>query len=232
MATPPRVSRHPMHCSYDADADVLYLCEFGTVPEERMEDQSIALGERIRVFLRRGGRALIGFRVQGLTTFDVDSPDVNYWGEPCFRVPALGLRNAGVAEIVLRARTQFAGRSTADVAAADRGHELLSAREFAAAEHAFHRALEAGLMRARLGLVSALSAQGRYAEAYDHARIFTELAPRNSWAWAWLGRTCVETGALIEAKQALRRAISLEGEGSYETPARDALRSLSSRSRD
>ena len=226
MAASPRVSRHPMHCSYDADRDVLYVCEFGSVPEERMEDQSIVLGERIRVFLRRGGRAVIGFCVHGLTTFDVDSSDVNYWGDPRFRVPALGPSNASVAEIVLRARTQFAGRSTADIAAAERGHELLSAREFEDAEHAFRTALEAGLMRARIGLVSALSAQGRYAEAYDHARIFTELAPRNSWAWAWLGRTCVETGALIEAKQALRRAISLERDGSYETPARDALRSL------
>ncbi len=226
MAASPRVSRHPMHCSYDVDLDVLHLCEFGSVPEERMEDQSIALGDQMRVFLRRGGRTVIGFSVRGLTALDVESSEVNYWGEPRFQVPVLGLKNASVAEIVLRARTQFGGRSTADIAAADRGHELLSEREFEGAEDAFRTALEAGLMRARIGLVSALSAQGQYVEAYDHARIFTELAPRNSWAWAWLGRTCVETGALAEARQALRRAISLEHEGSYETPARDALRSL------
>jgi hypothetical protein len=83
-----------MQCSYDADTDVLYVCEFGSFPEERMEDQSVALGEQMRVFLRRGGRTVIGFSVHGMTSLAVDSPEVNYWGEPYFRVPILGLKNA------------------------------------------------------------------------------------------------------------------------------------------
>ncbi len=219
----PAITRHPARLSYDADRDVLHVCEFGAVAEERMEDAFAPIGERIRLFLRHRGGPVIGFAVDELGQLDLDDTRLNLWGAPRFRVPVLGLTDASVGEIALRARTTLAGRSTADVTAEARGR---AAREPAAAELAYREALDAGHLRAHLWIASTLAAQGRYPEAYDHARIFTELAPRNSWAWAWLGRICVELGEVAEARKALRRAVSLERRGSYATPARHVLRSL------
>ena len=226
MSSRPAITRHPVHCSYDADVDVLYACEFGAVPENRMSDQHLDISESLRFYLRRRGGIVMGFRIAGLTSVAIDACGHDLWDDPRFSAPGLGLRNASVGEIVLRARTDMAGRSTADVVAIERGRRLLSAQDYEAAEAAFREALDAGLMRARVALVAALCGQGRYSEAYDHARIFTEVAPRNSWAWAWLGRTCVEVGAPIEAQNALRRAVALERKGSYQTPAHRVLRTL------
>jgi len=217
------VTRVPVRVSYDADLDRRHVCEFGTVAEERMADQCPPLTDQLRLFLRHRGGPVIGFEITDLAALDADTAELDLWGEPRFTAPTLGVRNASVAEIALRARTTFSGRPSADVAAEERGH---AAEDPESAELDYREALEAGALRAHLGLASALSAQGRYADAYDHARIFAELAPRNSWAWAWLGRACVELGAREEARRALRRAITLERAGSYCTPARELLRSL------
>jgi hypothetical protein len=222
------VTRHPARISYDARWDTLVVCEFGAVPEERMPDQCLPVGDELRFFLRRPRGTVMGFRVTRLHDVDTEAADHDLWGEPRFRVPALGLQRAGVGEIVLRARTTLGGRSTSDVTADRRGRRRTATGEHARAERAFRAALDAGDLRAHLRLAACLSAQGRYAAAYDHARIFTELAPRNSWGWAWLGRVCVELGELGEAGTALRRAVRLERDGSYRTPARRVLRALAS----
>ena len=219
----PASTRHPVRLSYDADRDALHVCEFGAVAEERMEGQFVAIGEQLRFFLRHRGGPVIGFAIDGLSALDLDASALDLWRAPRFRVPALGLAEASVGEIALRARTTLAGRSTADVAAEARGRAAGSPAD---AEIAYRDALDAGDLRAHLWIASALTAQGEYAAAYDHARIFTELAPRNSWAWAWRGRICVELEEVDEARKALRRAVSLERRGSYPTPARDVLRSL------
>ena len=231
MTAAPPITRHPARVSYDADAARLLVCEFGSVPEERMAEQCVALGDRMRFFLRRSHGTVIGFEVTEPELIDTESGEPDLWGEPHFRVPVLGLRRASVGEIVLRARAVFAGRSTADVTADTRGRRLLAEQEYTPAEEAFRDALDAGDLRGHLRLAPALCGQGRYSEAYDHARIFTELAPRNSWGWAWLGRICVELGEEQEARGALRRAVALEREGSYRTPARLVLRSLAGSAR-
>lgn len=220
---PLAITRLPVRVSYDADRDFLHVCEFGAVAEERMADQCVAIGEQLRFFLRHRGGPVIGFGVGELATLDVDATEPCLWGDPRFRVPTLGLKDASIGEIVLRARTVFAGRSTADVSAEARGR---AASDPAEAEQSFRDALDAGNLSAHLWIASALSAQGRYGDAYDHARIFAELAPRNSWAWAWVGRVCVELGEPGEARSALRRAVRLERQGSYTTPARQVLKSL------
>jgi len=219
----PAITRHPARVSFDADRDTLHVCEFGTVAEERMEDQCLAIGDHLKLFLRHRGGAVIGFGIDALAEIDVDDAEPDLWGDPCFRVPTLGLTRGSVGEIALRARTAFAGRSTADVVAQARGR---AAQAPALAELAYRDALDAGNLRAHLWIASSLAAQGRYADAYDHARIFAELAPRNSWAWAWVGRVCVELGEVREARIALRRAVTLERQGSYATPARRVLQSL------
>jgi tetratricopeptide (TPR) repeat protein len=220
----PAITRLPARISYDAEHDSLHVCEFGAVAEERLEEQCVPIGERLRLFLRHRGGPVIGFGIAVLHEFDLDAGEPDLWGAPRFRVPALGLRHASVGEIALRARTVYDRRSTADVLAEARGRE---AEDPAEAELAFRESLDAGNLRAHLLIASSLVAQGRYAAGYDHARIFTELAPSNSWGWAWLGRICVELGAVDEARAALRRAIRLERSGSYRTPARRLLRSLS-----
>ena len=231
MGTSLPITRHPARVSYDAGAARLLVCEFGSVPEERMEDQCIGLGDLMRFFLRRSHGTVIGFEVAEPEWIDTETRVSDVWGEPRFRVPVLGLRRASVGEIVLRASTVFAGRSTADVTADSRGQRLLAERDYAPAEEAFWDALDAGDLRGHLRLAPTLCGQGRYSGAYDHARIFTELAPRNSWGWAWLGRICLELEATAEARGALRRAVALEREGSYRTPARLVLRSLAGSAR-
>ena len=229
MSSPPTITSRPVRVSYDADADALHVCEFGTVPEERMEDQVVDLGGGLRFFLRRPGGPVIGFRIAGLHDLDPDGHEPGLWGAPRFRAPTLGLRRASIGEIALRARSCFGGRSTADVAAFVHATERMGERDYAGAHEAFRDALDAGELRAHLGIAGVQCGQGRYAAAYDHARIFTELARRNSWAWTWLGRVCVELGEVAEAQAALRRAVRLEREGSYRTPARKVLHSLAER---
>jgi tetratricopeptide (TPR) repeat protein len=127
---------------------------------------------------------------------------------------------------VLRARVVLGDRSTPDVLALDRAEGLFAAGEFAAAAAALREALAAGNLEGHLGLAACLGGLGRYREAYDHARIFTELARRDSRGWAWLGRICIELRDAAEATAALRRAVRLERAGSYATPAAGMLASL------
>ena len=103
-------------------------------------------------------------------------------------MPTLGLQSAPIAEVALRARALLADRSTPDVLALARADTLRAADDLAGAEAALREALAAGSLRAHLTLSSCLAACGRYGEAYDHARVFTELAPHDSRGWASLGR--------------------------------------------
>ncbi len=90
------------------------------------------------------------------------------------------------------------------------------------------RRFSGGSLLGHIRLAGCLAARGRYDEAYDHACVFSELAPRNSWGWTHLGRICIERGEGAESAGALRRAIRLERAGSYETPAAGMLASLRS----
>lgn len=196
------------------------------MPERKLPDYALPIGEDLRFFLRRPRGTVIGFEVHGLHRIDVDAEPPSLWTAPRFCVPVLGLRWAVVAEVVLRARAMLAGRSTPDVLAFERADECCAAGDHAGAETALREALGAGNLLGHLRLAGCLAARGRYDEAYDHARVFTELAPRNSWGWTHLGRICIELGAGAEAARALRRAVRLERTGSYETPAAGMLASL------
>ena len=136
----------------------------------------------------------------------------------------------GVAELGFGAggRVVLARRSTPDVLALQRTNGLRSAGDLVGAEAALREALAAGSLQAHLTLASCMAARGTYREAYDHARAFTELAPRDSRGWACLGQICVELGDSAEATAALRRAVGLERKGSYETFATHLLASLES----
>ena len=224
--TAAKITRRPLRASFDADSDLLTVCEYGTVPQPALASHIAGVSCWLSFLLRKPGGTVIGFVLDGLSEIDVDDHPASLWADPRFDVPVLGLTHASVAEIVLRARTTFAGVSTADVAArhAARRHARDGAPD--EAEHALRLALGAGDIRAHLLLAGCLCAQGRYREAYDHARIFTQLAPRDSWGFAWLGRAALELGEEQEAMRALRHAVKLERRGSHRTPARSMLRAL------
>ncbi len=224
-----KVTHQALAVSFDADRDRLTACAFGTEPDRRFPGCQGEINDRLRFLLRSPGGTVIGFELRGLYEVDVDDEEPCLWTRPRFRVPALGLRSAVVAEVVLRARSVLAGRSTPDVLAVERAAAAQSSGDTEAAEVALRDALGAGHLRAHQHLAGCLLIQGRYAEAYDHARIFTELAPRDSWAWTWLGRACVEMGATQEATAALRRAVRLQGEGAASTPAASLLATLRKR---
>ena len=229
MPSPKRtihVTRHPLALTFDAERDRLTVCEFGAVPERKLPGCAVRVGDHLQFLLRRSGWTVIGFDVCGAHSVDVDRESPSLWTGPCFRVPVLGLKCAVVAAVVLRARVVLAGCSTPDVVAFQRADERSAAGDLSAAEAALREALAAGNLLAhhRLGII--LAAQGRYGEAYDHARVFTELAPRNSWGWTGLGRICIERGDCVEATSALRRAVRLERAGGYATAAVSMLAAL------
>ena len=221
-----KITGRMLAVSCDADADRLTVCQFGALPERRLPECRLPISKHLRFFMRRPGGTVIGFEVRGLHRVDVDAELPSLWSGPRFRVPTLGLKLAAVGEIVLRARVVLAGRSTPDVLALQRANGLWSAGDLAGAELALREALAAGSLQAHLTLASCLAARGMYRDAYDHARAFTELAPRDSRGWACLGQICVELGDSAEATAALRRAIGLERKGSYETFATHLLSSL------
>jgi len=223
-----KITGRMLAVSFDADSDRLTVCQFGALPERRLPECRLRISEHLRFFMRRSGGTVIGFEVRGLHLVDVDADVPSLWSGPRFRVPPTGLMSASVAEIVLRARVVLARRSTPDVLALQRANGLWAAGDLAGAEAALREALAAGSLQAHLTLASCMAADGMYRDAYDHARAFTELAPRDSRGWACLGQICVELGDSDEATAALRRAVGLERKGSYETFAARMLASLKS----
>ena len=93
-------------------------------------------------------------------------------------------------------------------------------------EVAWRYCLGAGNLKAHFALGYTLCEQGRFREAYRHLRHYTELAPRNAWAWNWLGQACVGLGDVDEARGAFERAVELEEAGSFETDAFERLQQL------
>jgi len=226
MSSTPHITRRPLRLAHDADRDTLLACAYGAVPQPCLDSHIAGISEALAFLLRKPRGTVVGFVLDGLSTLDVDLHAPSLWEGPVFDVPVLGLVKASVAEIALRARTTFAGISTADVLAMDASRSLALAGDDVAAERELRLALGCGDLRAHLTLAGCLCVQGRYADAYDHARIYTELAPRDSWGFAWMGRTALELGDDDEARAALSRAVRLERKGSHHTPAGKVLRTL------
>ncbi len=216
----------PLHLSVNVTDDWLEAIEFGSVVDGRPSSQLVELSEDVRYVLRTARGPITGFTVHQFSKVDLDALDTCVWGEPRFSVPLLGLDRASLGEIVLAVRARFEV-STADVcffmlalACAEEEGDLDGA-----AGH-WMSCVEAGDMRGLFGLGYTLYDLGRYREAYSHLRRYTELAPHNSWAWLWLGRSAEAVGELDEARAAYRRAIRREREGSFRTDAQERLREL------
>ncbi len=223
---PPKISRRPLRPSYDAERDHLVVCEYGSVPQPALETHTAGITCWLSFLLRKPGGTVIGFALDGVSEIDVDEHCPSLWAGPRFNVPVLGLTKASVAEVILRARCTFDGTATTDVLATHAARMHAAAGEHDDAERELRAALSCGDLHAHVMLAGCLCTQGRYRDAYDHARIYTQLAPLDSWGFAWLGRVALELGDQPEAEASLRRAVHLEHQGSHPTPAGGMLRSL------
>jgi tetratricopeptide (TPR) repeat protein len=225
-----------MHLSVDPWWECATVLAFGRTDDGLPRAQFAVLDEdpRIRFILDAPSRGpVIGFDAHAPHEIDVAALDsLQVWDGPRFHVPALGLTGASVGEVLLSIRARFAeGEPTADAlhfhlaigTAAEEGEAFT---DFASVLAQWRLAIEAGNMKALFGLGYTLVEAGRPREAYDSLRRYTELTPRNAWAWCWLGKACHAMGETAEARAALRRAIACERAGSCETDARTLLEQL------
>jgi hypothetical protein len=227
-----RPTATPLHLSVNVTDDWLEAVEFGAVVDGRPGAQLVELSPDVRYVLRSARGPVVGFTVHKYAKLDVDTLDGLAFEGPRFSVPLLGMDEATLGEVVLAARARF-DVSTADVCffmlalscAEDEG-------DLEAAAGHWLSCIEAGDMRGHFGLGYTLYDLGRHREAYGHLRRYTELAAHNSWSWLWLGRAAEAVGELEEARNAYRRAIRREREGSFRTDAPERLRELERRVAD
>jgi tetratricopeptide (TPR) repeat protein len=168
----------------------------------------------------------IGFKVEGFSAFDAESRSVApIWDPPLFCVPVLGLNESPAGEIIIAARSFFAGGSSVnrllwDAACAVSGEDAVDA---------WRACLQSGDASAHFGLGVALYEVGRHQEAYRHLRHYAELAPHGSWNWCWYGKAAQALGNRQEARHAYEIAIELEDEGEAVTDAQELLDQLPER---
>ena len=222
-----QVSPEPLHLSYDVvELDFLSAIEFGAVLDGKPDDEVVWVDEHLRYLLRAPEGPAIGFELDGVSAYDLDSAGAEVWEGPRFDVPVLGLREASAGEIILSARATFAAGQTTGVALFWAAVEAKELGDLALAANLWRWCLEVGEMKAHFGLGYTLLDLGRHREGYRHLRFYTELAPWNSWAWTWLGKACEALGDRAEAISCYRRAVELEELGSFETDAQDLLDAL------
>lgn len=225
-------ARHPrpilVRVSYDLDLDYLWVLRPGEAIDGQLDDEVEELSESV-VLYRRGPRGrVIGFGVDDL--YDLEGPDLQKQiGPPTLRfdVPTFGLRGVGLLEVWLAARAKLMGMSTPDVVFFD--HAIEAEDDLEQAEIYWRACLECGEMKAHFGLGYTLHAKGDNQEAYGHLRAYTEIVPRNAWAWNWRGRAAERIGERREATRCFRRALRLERVGADPTDAGEWLTRLERR---
>lgn len=225
--TPPtlRGGCKTLQISYDQDLDFLWALVPGEVVDGQMDDEIEELEEDFFLYRRGPDGPVIGFGLDGLSEFDPDD-DSPVWGGPRFDVPTLALRAAAPGEIMVAARATLR-ESTPDVVFFDLAVAAKSADDDLELAESFWRScLSAGDMKAHFGLGYTLCDLGRHREGYGHLRMYTEITPRHSWAWVWLGVAAEGMGEHGEARSYYRKAIELEELGSYETDAQARLDAL------
>ena len=185
------------------------------------------------MFHRESGGPLIGFGVRGAFAWDLagEDPDAAVWATPRFDVPSLALRSATVGEIVLAAQRTITG-STPDVVEFDLAVQAGTRGDREQAEHHWRACLACGEMTAHYGLGYTLIELGRPREAFGHLAMYTEICPRNAWAWAFRGRAAHHMGETAEARLAYQAALGYEAAGSTETNAAIWLAELDAETAD
>jgi len=232
--------RPVLRVSYDASEDFLLALVFGETidghladevePFAQLLDEETGELEDAGWFYRRGPEGpLIGFGVARSSEWDLQgelfNADAPLWYDPRFDVPTLALRNATVGEIMLAAESSIDG-STADVLWFAQAVNASCDDRWEDAEGLRRRCLESGEMKAHFGLGYTLVELGRPREALGHLAMYTEICPRNGWAWVWRGRAAEAAGEPADAASCFRRALECEALGSHETNAGELLDEL------
>jgi tetratricopeptide (TPR) repeat protein len=218
---------HPaqaLRISYDADLDFLWALLPGEVIDGQMDDETDEVLSGVHLWRRGPVGPFIGFGIDELSEWDVMANDHELlWDDDLrFDAPTLGLVNASIGEIALAAQTTIHG-STFDVMLFD---AAIAENDPEVAVGLWRATLEVGEMKAHFGLGHTLVELGRPNEAFGHLRYYTEIAPRNSWAWLWRGRAAEGMGELDEAATCYRTAIEAEHDGGHQTDAADRLAEL------
>jgi len=212
-----------LYVGYDQELDWLMAYEFGRVDDAQPPDNWRGVTEQFGFLHDAPGGREVGFKVLGFSSFDPDDVEVEeIWSGPRFDAPALGLLNACAGEVVLAARTHFAGRNSLNRDLFKAATELTGED----AVDAWRRCLEAGDAMAHFALGYTLLELGDAATAYRHLRHYTEIAPHGAWNWCWYGQAAEAIGELTEARRAYRRAIELEAAGDQDTDAAERLAAL------
>jgi tetratricopeptide (TPR) repeat protein len=217
--------------SYDADLDFLWVLKFGQAIDGQLPDETDQLAPGFDLYRRGPHGPVIGFGVDAAYEFELPDPDEPLVAGLRFDAPTLGLRAASVEEVILAARAMLDGESTPDVVFFDMAIEAAQEEQLDEAEALWRCCLAAGDLKALFGLGYTLCDLGRHPEAYGHLRSYTEIVPRNAWAWSWLGQACEGIGERREAVRCYRRAVRLERIGNYETDAAERLAKLERRGR-
>jgi tetratricopeptide (TPR) repeat protein len=211
-----------LYLSLEPDAGTLRAYEFGRIDDGIGEGRFEVLAEDLHLLIDDEAPRPVGFAIADLGTYDPDArPDE--WDWPRFDAPQVGLRGASLNEIAVAARVLYGEGPS------------LNRRLFGEAMHApdeeaydaWLAVLQAGDPMAHYALGYTLLDQDRPAEAYRHLRHYTELAPDNSWAWAYRGRAATAIGEHADARASLCRAVELERAADEdETDAREQLMDL------
>jgi len=225
-----------LRISYDAERDFLWAIPHAAVVDGQTEDETHEPLEGLFFYRRGPDGAIFGFGVDEAFAWEVlgnvDDPSGLLWGDELrFDVPTLALKRASVGEIVLAAQSTIIGGSTPDVVFFSQALQAAEEDDRERAERFWRACLEAGDLRAHFGLGYTLVELGRPREAFGHLVMYTELTPRNSWAWHWRGQAAEAMGDLAEAKGCFRRAVRAEDEGSFETDADERLAKFAARDR-
>jgi tetratricopeptide (TPR) repeat protein len=212
-----------LYLNHAAGLDMLTALEFGRVGDGMPSENRHLISEHFAYYFEQCD-ACVGFKVLEFSTFDAEASDVTaIWSGPLFDSPTLGMSQATAGQIVVAARTLFGGEPSVN-------QVLLSAAMAAdSPEDAlplWRACLEAGDSMAHFAIGHTLYYLGRFQEAYQHLRHYTEISPVNSRTWCWFGKGAQAIGELDEARAAFARAIEIEGAGDDETDARELLEQL------
>ncbi len=217
------VTDRPLQVSVDRQADDIQAIAQGYVLDGKPEDEYIALSDTVAYLLSEPEGEVIGFLIEEISELVPQEVD-QLWEGLRFDAPMLALASATMGEIAVTALREFPEDSSLDV---ELFHTAIAHQE--SPEHAemlWRVVLAANNLKGHFGLGYTLCELGRHREAYAHLRYYTEITPRNAWAFCWLGHACAGFEERSEAEAAYRRAIELAEEGSYETDAPECLEQL------
>lgn len=221
-----RVRPIQVRISYDSDIDFLWVLRPGEAIDGQLEDETTEVYPGVYLWRRGPNGPVKGFGVDGLYDEDWEPEELVEVPLVRFHAPTLGLRSAGLIEVVLAARAALKGASTPDVVFFDSAVAAGGDDDLEEAEMWWRGALECGDVKAHFGLGYTLYDLELYREAYAHLRAYTGIVPRNSWAWCWRGKAAEALGQHAEAARCYHRAVRLERIGADSTEADSLLVSL------